>query len=115
MNTPHLSIAKDEPDSNGPQVLRLSGPLVMSTTADFQKWLRAEPAKTVVLDFGDVPFIDSSGLGAMISVFLHFKQTGRKIVLTTLNEKCRALLKMSNVEALFPTYDAVDTARKALS
>jgi anti-sigma B factor antagonist len=87
----------------------------MATTADFQQWMRSEPAQTVVLDFAEVPYIDSAGLGAVISVFLHFKQAGRKIALSSMNEKCRALMKMTNVEHLFQTFDSVDNARKALA
>ena len=115
MTTVRLSITKGEAASSGPAVLHLAGPLVMSTTADFQQRLRSEEAPAVVLDFREVPFIDSSGLGAMISVFLHFKKTGRKIVLTALNEKCHALIKMSNVESLFPTFDSIESARKSLT
>jgi len=87
----------------------------MSTTADFQQWLRAESAKTVILDFTEVPFIDSAGLGAAISIFLHFKKDGRKLAVSGMNEKCRALLKMTNVEQLFPMFDTVESARSALA
>ncbi len=115
MDTPKLSIRRNGDDPPGPQVLYLVGPLVMSTTADFQQELRAEPAPTVVLDFTEVPFIDSAGLGAAISIFLHFKKTGRKLAVSGMNEKCRALLKMTNVEQLFPMFDTVESARSALA
>jgi anti-sigma B factor antagonist len=115
MNTPRLSLTRSDAVSGGPQILHLIGPLVMATTADFQQWMRSEPAQTVVLDFAEVPYIDSAGLGAVISVFLHFKQAGRKIALSSMNEKCRALMKMTNVEHLFQTFDSVDNARKALA
>jgi anti-sigma B factor antagonist len=114
MNTPKLSITKGEGAPDGPQILHLAGPLVMATTADFQRELRAELAQIVVLDFREVPFIDSSGLGSMISIYLHFKRGQRKLVVAGMNEKCSALLRMSNVESLFPTYDTIETARKAL-
>lgn len=115
MDTPKLSITRNGDDSPGPQVLHLVGPLVMSTTADFSQQLRAEPAQTVVLDFTEVPFIDSAGLGAAISIFLHFKKSGRKLAVSGMNEKCRALLKMTNVEQLFPMFDTVKSARSALA
>jgi anti-sigma B factor antagonist len=115
MDTPKLSITRNGDDSPGPKVLHLIGPLVMSTTADFQQQLRAEPAQTVVLDFTEVPFIDSAGLGAAISIFLHFKKSGRKLAVSGMNEKCRALLKMTNVEQLFPMFDSVESARSALA
>jgi anti-anti-sigma factor len=87
----------------------------MATTADFQNWLRAETAQAVILDFSCVPFVDSAGLGAFISIFLHYKSKGRKLAVVGMNEKCRALLKMTNVENLFPTYPSVEAARSALA
>jgi anti-sigma B factor antagonist len=87
----------------------------MATLSDFQAQLRAETAPAVVLDFSEVPFIDSSGLGSMISVFLHYKTGNRKLGLVGMNEKCRALMKMTNVENLFPTFASVEAARAALA
>src|SRR5580658_4527583 len=115
METPKLSIRRNGNDAPGPQVLHLVGPLVMGTIADFSQQLRTEPAQTVVLDFAEVPFIDSAGLGAAISIFLHFKKSGRKLAVSGMNEKCRALLKMTNVEQLFPMFDTVESARNALA
>ena len=115
MDTPKLLITRNGNESAVPQVLHLAGPLVMATTADFQQQLRAEPAQTVILDFTEVPFIDSAGLGAAISIFLHFKKSGRKLAVSGMNEKCRALLKMTNVEQLFPMFDSVESARSALA
>ena len=115
MNSPKLSLTRSESTPAGPLVLHLHGPLVMATTADFQSGLRAETAQVLVLDFTNVPFVDSAGLGALISIFLHYKTGGRKLALAGLNEKCRALLKMSNVENLFPTFATVEAARAALA
>ncbi|MGC1580708.1 MAG: STAS domain-containing protein [Candidatus Acidiferrales bacterium] len=115
MDSPKLSITRTEGTAAGPLVLHLDGPLVMATTADFQKSLRTETAQVLILDFTAVPFIDSAGLGSLISIFLHFKNGGRKLALIGLNEKGRALLKMTNVENLFPTYATVEAALAALA
>lgn len=115
MNSPRLSLTRTENPPAGPLAIHLSGPLVMGTTAEFQSCLRTEPAHAVVLDFTGVPFVDSAGLGALIAIFLHYKQGGRKLAVVGMNEKCRALLKMTNVENLFPTFASVDAARAALT
>jgi anti-sigma B factor antagonist len=114
MNSPKLQFVRSE-TPGGPVVIALTGPIVMATLSDFQAQLRAETAPTVVLDFSEVPFIDSSGLGSMISVFLHYKTGNRKLGLVGMNEKCRALMKMTNVENLFPTFASVEAARAALA
>ncbi len=111
-NDPKLSITRA--DENGSlTVLRLRGPLVMATAAEFQATMRDEKSHSVLLDFSEVPFIDSAGLGGMISIFLHYKQAGRDLSVAGMNEKCRALMKMTNVENLFPSYASVDAARES--
>lgn len=115
MNSPKLVVTRSESTPAGPLVLHLNGPLVMATAADFQSCLRAETAQILILDFTSVPFVDSAGLGSLISVFIHYKTGNRKLALTGLNEKCRALLKMSHVENLFLTFASVEAARAALA
>ena len=114
MNTPKLSITKTS-NGSGPAIVHLEWPLVMGTTAEFQQELRSGTDPTVILDFTASPFIDSAGLGALISIQLHFTHTKRKLAVAGMNEKCRALLKMTNVEALFPSYATVEDAKKALA
>lgn len=114
MNTPKLSILRA--DENGTiTILRLRGPLIMANAAEFQQAMREEKAHSILLDFSEVPFIDSAGLGGLISIHLHFKQGGRDLAISGMNEKCRALMKMTNVENLFPTYPSVDAARSSLN
>ncbi|MFZ0634821.1 MAG: STAS domain-containing protein [Candidatus Acidiferrales bacterium] len=115
MNAPRLTLTRGDASSAGPEVLTLIGPLVMATTATFQEWLRSETAGSVILDFNEVPFIDSAGLGAMISIFLHYKRNSRKLALVGVNEKCHALFRMTNVESLFPNFATVDDARKSFA
>jgi anti-sigma B factor antagonist len=115
MESPRISLTRTESSPTGALVFHLNGPLVMATTADFQAWLRGESARALVLDFTDVPFVDSAGLGALISVFLHYKSTGRKLAVVGMNERCRALLKMTSVENLFPAFPSVEAARAALA
>jgi|SRR5208282_650421 len=115
MNSPKLSLTRTGNSDGGPLTLQLSGPLVMATTVDFQNSLRSETAPSVILEFSEVPYIDSAGLGALIAIFLHYKQAGRKLVVVGMNDKCRALLKMTNVENLLPTYASVEAARAALA
>ncbi len=115
MNSAKIQFVRSDTPPGAPVVIRLIGPIVMATLADFQNHLRAESAPSLVLDFSEVPFIDSSGLGSMISVFLHYKQAGRKLGVVGMNEKCRALLKMTNVENLFPSFNSIEDARSALA
>src|SRR5436190_18290379 len=52
------------------EVLTLSGPPTASNGAAFQNAMRREePAEVLILDFSEVPYIDSAGLGLLVTAF----------------------------------------------
>ena len=48
-------------------VLSLRGPLTMENVTPFLNAVRRENAPTVILDLSGVPYLDSSGLGSLVS------------------------------------------------
>src|SRR3954452_12864690 len=65
------------------EVLELKGPLTEANAAVFQNAMRREePAETVILDFTEVPYIDSSGLGILLTAYVTRQKSGRKIVVS---------------------------------
>ena len=114
MDTPKLSITRNGDDSPGPQVLHLVGPLVMSTTADFSQQLRAEPAQTVVLDFTEVPFIDSAGLGALVAAHVSSQKTMRRLAYAQMNTQVKALIDMTHVSQIIKSYPTIKEAEAGL-
>jgi anti-anti-sigma regulatory factor len=61
-------------DLNGPKpgqrILRLQGPVVLGTLFQFQSTLRAKDARTLIIDFTDVPYVDSAGIGALVGAYV---------------------------------------------
>ena len=51
---------------NNARVLRLSGPLTISTLYQFQDLVRTNSAASLTLDFTRVPYVDSAGVGALV-------------------------------------------------
>jgi anti-sigma B factor antagonist len=98
----------------GQTVLTLKGPLNIHTIFDFQTAARAESTPTLIIDFSGVPFIDSAGLGALVSVQLSSQKTDRKLVLAALNTQVTALLDMTHLTQLFRIYPSVSDAENAL-
>ena len=94
----------------GQRVLHLNGPVVMETLFAFRDALKEETAERLILDFTQVPYIDSAGLGSMVTAFVRYKDAGRSLTLAALNEKCRALLQMTNLESTFKTFPTVEEA-----
>jgi anti-sigma B factor antagonist len=85
----------------GQGVLRLRGPLITENLAPFDNAVRREGASTVVLDFTDVPYIDSSGLGSLVKAYVSCQKAGRNLVLSGANKRVMKLLEITNTDQLF--------------
>jgi anti-sigma B factor antagonist len=53
-----------------------------------------EKVREVVIDFKDVPFIDSSGVGEVLRLFKRMRDAGGEVVLLNPNRKLRDLFSM---------------------
>ena len=64
----------------GPRVLCLKGPLTVENLPLFQNAIRREESiPTVILDFSDVPYMDSAGLGSLVSAYVTRQKATRQI------------------------------------
>ena len=99
----------------GQTILRLKGPLNIHTIFDFQAAVRAESSPVLIVDFSDVPFIDSTGLGALVGAHLTVQKANRKMALVAMNREVKALLDMTNVSQFFKAYHTVQEAEAAVS
>src|SRR5437763_17016863 len=97
------------------EVLVLSGPLTAGNGAIFQNAMRREdPAETVILDLSDVPYIDSAGLGMLVSAFVSRQKTGRKIILSGINPRVQNLFEITRMQDLFLIFPSPEEAIAAL-
>ncbi len=100
----------------GDGVLCLKGPLTMENLRPFQAAIRREEnVSTVILDLTDVPYVDSSGLGSLVSAQVSRQKAGRKVVLSGVNERVLKLLEITKVESLFLIFPTIDDAIVALT
>ena len=57
--------------------------------------------RTVLIDFTDTGYIDSSGLGVLISLSKKIRERGAELRLTNLNGDLRTLFERTKLDALF--------------
>ena len=96
-------------------VVCLHGPLTIENVLLFQNAIRREEkADTVILDFTEVPYIDSSGLGSLVSAYISRHKMGRRVALTGVNERVFRLFEVTHTDSLFLIFDTVDHALEAL-
>lgn len=102
-------------DAGGQGVLRFKGPLITQNLPDFQNAIRRENAPTVILDLTDVPYMDSSGLGSLVSAYVSGHKSGRRMALTGLNARIINLLQITKMEQLFLIFPSLSAALDGLS
>lgn len=91
----------------GERVLRLNGPLLLSNLFEFQNKARSDTSPTLVLDFTNVPYIDSAGIGALVGAYVsRQKENGRSLTLVGVNQRVRQALQVTHVEQFFKFSDA---------
>ena len=95
------------PAAEGDAVWRLTGPLVITSFFEFQQRVRADQSKTLALDFSGVPYIDSSGIGALMNVYVHRQKDGRRLLLVAVQPRVRAALQITKVEQFFSFADSL--------
>jgi anti-sigma B factor antagonist len=97
-------------------VLCLRGPLTKENILSFQNAIRREEASdTVIIDFSDVPYVDSSGLGSLVTVYLSRQKLGRGVALTGVNDRVFHLLEITKLDGLFLIFPTIDDALAALT
>jgi anti-sigma B factor antagonist len=59
--------------------------------------------KRIILDLAEVAFMDSSGLGTLVSLYISARNSGCKLELCNMSKAVRDLLGMSNLLSVFET------------
>ena len=110
MQTAKLDLKSEPNSNNGTVVTKLDGKLSLETVHDFIQTLRAEPAAHLVLDMSGVSFLDSAGVGALVSLFVSRKHHGKTFALAGLNQQGYAVIEVSGLLKLLPVFRSVEEA-----
>ena len=79
---PPLTIESLKGSSPGTVVLRLTGTITMNTVAPLRALFReGEPPSHLILDFGDVAYMDSAGMSEIISHEVYCREKGVRMTL----------------------------------
>jgi anti-sigma B factor antagonist len=96
-------------------VLSLHGPLTMENVPPFLNAVRREDAPTVILDFTDVPYLDSSGLGSLVSASISCAKSGRRFALTGVNKRVHKVFEITKMEGVFLMFPTLSDALEAFT
>jgi len=92
----------------GVTILDLSGKIVLGRESqalrERVKQLLEEGKKKILLNLGNITFIDSSGVGALVSAYTSARSQGGDLKLTNLTEKFQETLMVTRLLTVFEVY-----------
>jgi len=86
-----------------------------SVLRDTVKDLLAKGQKNILLNLGEVNYIDSSGVGELVSAFTSVRNRGGELKLLHLTKKIRDLLQIAKLYTVFEVLDDEATAIAAFT
>jgi len=100
-------------------VLEFAEPLSLEgdSSALFKEKIRGlvgEGRSSLVIDMGRVAFIDSAGLGSLISALKALRANGGDLKLANIGEQVYSVLEMTRLLRVFDTYETSEDALSAL-
>jgi anti-sigma B factor antagonist len=105
-----LDVEKTAGSTDDVSVYQLKGKLGLETVKGFIPKLRAEPAPHVVLDMSGVNFLDSAGVGALVSLFVSRRNQGKSFALAALTPQATAVVTVAGLQKLLPVFKTVEEA-----
>jgi anti-sigma B factor antagonist len=110
MQPARLDIERQRGTNGESLVTRLNGKLSLETVHSFISDLRPEPAPHLVLDMSGLSFLDSAGVGALVSLFVSRRNHGKTLALAGLTAQGNAVMQVSGLTKLMPIFPSVEEA-----
>jgi anti-anti-sigma factor len=115
-----FTIERSQGKTPGTVIFRLSGPFTardmyssLSPTAlrnTFESEEGDDPQALHILDLTEVPYMDSMGIGLIVSHYVRCRGRGVRLVLAGVSARVLQLLEMTNVDGFFPRTAPVEEA-----
>ncbi len=121
---PHpFHIERLDPDAGGTAIFRLSGPLTARAMYECQTpdsigsvlSFHSTPDEKIptlnILDMTAVPYVDSMGLGMIVTHYAHCQAKGIRMVLIGVGPRVLELFKLTKVAVFLPMAGSVQEAK----
>ena len=105
-----LDVEKTAGSTDSVAVYLLKGKLSLETVTEFLPKIRQETAPHVVLDMRGVNFLDSAGVGALVSLFVSRRNQGKTFALAALTPQATAVVSVAGLQKLLPVSGTVAEA-----
>ena len=100
-------------------IIRLDGDLVVSEVEKLRSEIRELAEKNihkVILDFADIDFIDSSGIGLLVEILKSLsKYEGGQLKIVNINKQVKDILKQIQLFSIFDIYASEEEALESFN
>ena len=105
---------------NNGAILTVHGKIMIDEEVDdlrlsVENMLKMAAVRTIVLDLGDVPYVDCAGLGELVRCHTTTGKWGRELALCCLTPKIKDLLAITKLLTVFEIYDTREEAVASFS
>jgi anti-anti-sigma factor len=86
------------------QIIEPEGILDATKTTDFHNQIEQSVesgVRTILIDFSQVTFMDSSGLGALVKAFKFLEAANVQLFLCSINEQIKMLFELTSMDKFF--------------
>jgi anti-sigma B factor antagonist len=100
-------------EPSGVVVIGVDGQLIVSNRHELKERVAEAVdfgSRKILVDFTDTGYIDSSGLGALVSLAKKLRESGGELRLAGLNEDLRTLFELTKLDTLFNITATADEA-----
>jgi len=94
-------------------VVELRGDVDMHHVPEVHAALLAECAKhppALIIDLGDVHYMDSSGVGVLVQVYQKMKAAGGKLRLVRVRDRVRGIIEITRLDQYFEIFESEEEA-----
>ena len=80
----------------------LQGDLDINSNKEFKEKVNSvQGVKKIIVNCENLSYIDSTGLGAFISIYKHIKEKGEKLVITGLKPHIKKIFLITDLDKVF--------------
>lgn len=95
-------------------IVRVSGRIGGESSLEFYRQTKeivsANPDHNIILDFKNVDFIDSSGLGSLVAINSHLMKHKRSLTICAVPDNLYGLLKITNLFSILKIVEKTEDA-----
>ena len=99
-------------------IISFVGNLILSDLEKARKFVKecidSDEANEIIFDLSGVDFIDSAGIGFIVSIFKTIKSKNGKFAIAALKSKPREVFKLTRLDKIISIYENVETAKQEL-